>query len=63
MPTPQQKSDRRRWRWPQFSLWEMLVVTALLALLYGVVASLRVEREEFIFIVIGSFILVWGLIC
>jgi hypothetical protein len=54
--------DRRRWQWPRFTIREMLLTTGVLAALWGFLA-VRVERDELIASVVGSFVLVWGLIC
>lgn len=56
------KSDRRRWAWPRFSLKELLVLVALLAALWGFLAA-REETDELIASIVGSGVAVWGLLC
>ena len=54
--------NRTRWRWPQFSLRELLIVSLALGILWSVLSS-RLERDELIMSVIGSFVLLWCLLC
>ncbi len=64
MPPADKIRGKPKWRWPQFSLREMLVVTALMAALWGFLSlRLRKERDELICSVAGSFVLLWGLLC
>ena len=54
--------ERQRWRWPQFSILELLVVTAIFAVLWGFLA-IRVERDELPGNIGASFVLLLGLLC
>jgi hypothetical protein len=49
------------WRWPQFSIAELLVAVALLATIWSVIAIKA--PEELPATVAGSFVLLWGLVC
>ncbi len=52
--------ERQRWRWPQFSILELLLVTAGLAALWKFLL-LRNELDPGA--IAGSFVLLWGLLC
>ena len=54
--------ERQRWRRPQFTILELLVVTAILAALWGFLA-IRVERDELPATIVLSLVLLWGLLC
>jgi hypothetical protein len=54
--------ERQRWRWPQFSILQVLAVTAGLAVFWGLLA-LQKDDELMIVSVIGSLIFLWGLLC
>lgn len=56
------QSERPRWQWPRFSIRELLVVTAALAALWGLLA-MRLDREEMAPSLCGSFVLLWALVC
>lgn len=56
------QTERRRWHWPRFTTRELLLTTGMLAALWGFLA-VRVERDEWIGSVVGSFVLVWGFLC
>lgn len=55
------QTERCRWQWPRFTIRELLCTTGMLAVLWGFLA-VRLERDELIGSVVGSFVLVWGLI-
>ena len=52
--------ERKRWRWPQFTILELLLVTTGLAALWGFLAG---RHELNSGSVVGSFGLLWALLC
>jgi hypothetical protein len=56
------KSDKHRWVWPQFSLLELLLATAVLVVLWSFLA-VREETDELIGSIAGSLVIVWCLVC
>jgi hypothetical protein len=52
--------ERQRWRWPQFSILELLLVTAGLAALWKFLA---LRHELMSGTIIPSFVLLWLLLC
>ncbi len=62
MPESDKPEIPVRWRWPQFSLRELLAAVTALAVLWGVLA-VRLERDELAGCVVASLVLVWALLC
>ena len=62
MTLPSDQHERQRWRWPQFTILELLLVTAVLAALWGILAN-QVKRDELPGAILSSFVLLWGLLC
>ena len=57
-----EETDRNRWRWPQFSLLELFAAITVLSVFWRFLA-LRLEPDELDPEMIGSLVLVWGLVC
>ena len=57
-----QDDDSKRWKWPRFTLREVLAVVFGLAVCFAVAAR-DAQEGVTIFWVVGSLILVWGYVC
>jgi hypothetical protein len=55
--------ERQRWRWPQFTIRGLLVVTAILAAFWGLLLAIGVKRDELPPFIAASFVVLWGLLC
>ncbi len=62
MKQADEATAKRRWRWPQFSLWECLLTVTVLAGLWSILA-LREDADELVGSILGSLVLVWCLVC